>query len=181
MINAKFKAPITLDNHARFVVISNQEHFLHLDDNDRRYTVLESASTWQGTEKFSAMVDQWNNGGAERFLYDAMNHPFRKLGNRLVINTKLKTEAEVQQVASSRSKLKQALVDILLDGQVWTGGISRQWKMDQKFPIVALDLEEAIRSKLSEGRVFVKLHDIIEALKSLVGEIDTKRRKVQST
>ena len=40
MINPKFKAPITVDNCARMVVISNHEHFVHIKPGDRRYTAF---------------------------------------------------------------------------------------------------------------------------------------------
>ena len=50
LINPKFKAPITVDNHSRLVVISNHDHFLHIKPNDRRYTVLESSPAWKRTQ-----------------------------------------------------------------------------------------------------------------------------------
>ncbi len=40
LINPKFKAPITVDNYSRLIVISNHDHFLHIKPGDRRYTVL---------------------------------------------------------------------------------------------------------------------------------------------
>ena len=43
LINPKYKAPITVDNHARLIVVSNHDHFLHIKPGDRRYTVLEFA------------------------------------------------------------------------------------------------------------------------------------------
>ena len=61
LINPKFKAPITIDNFSRLVVISNHDHFLHIKPGDRRYTVLESSPAWQGTEKFQQLLDQWIN------------------------------------------------------------------------------------------------------------------------
>ena len=44
-INPKFKAPITIDNYSRLILISNHNHFLHIKSGDRRYTVLESGGS----------------------------------------------------------------------------------------------------------------------------------------
>ena len=82
LINPKFKAPITVDNYSRLIVISNHDHFLHIKQGDRRYTVLESCPAWKGTNKFEQLVDQWANGGAARFVYDALNHSFRRFDDR---------------------------------------------------------------------------------------------------
>ena len=59
LVNPKFKAPITIDNYSRLIVISNHDHFLHIKQGDRRYAVLESCPVWKGTNKFERLVDQW--------------------------------------------------------------------------------------------------------------------------
>ena len=82
LINPKFKAPITVDNYSRLIVISNHDHFLHIKPGERRYTVLESRPVWKGTNKFDLLLAQWANGGAARFVYDALNHPFRQVDDR---------------------------------------------------------------------------------------------------
>ena len=64
LINPKFKAPITVDNHSRLFVISNHDHFLHIKPNDRRYTVLESTPGLEEDSKFERLLDEWANGGA---------------------------------------------------------------------------------------------------------------------
>ncbi len=104
VINAKFKAPIDIENFSRLVLISNHPHFLHIQPGDRRYTVLELSAAWRGqTAKFEQLVYEWDHGGAARFVYDALNHSFRRLEGsaRLVINTNLKTAAAVRQIALS--------------------------------------------------------------------------------
>ena len=76
-INAKHKAPITVENFARVFLISNDEHFVHLEPGDRRYTVIEVSDAWKNTNKYVALLEQWVNGGAERFAWEATNHEFR--------------------------------------------------------------------------------------------------------
>jgi hypothetical protein len=95
LINPKFKAPITVANFSRLIVVSNHEHFLHIKPGDRRYTVLESSPAWKGTDKFDRLLDQWNTGGAARFVHDALTHEFRRFDDRrtLLINANPKTQA----------------------------------------------------------------------------------------
>ena len=118
VINPKFKSPITIDNYARSVFISNHDHFLHMEFGDRRNVVFHTRPTWRGTTKFAELKTQWESGGAERFMYDALNHQFRQdeRTGRLVVNTKLATEWEADQHAESRSLLKRFLVELLTTG-----------------------------------------------------------------
>ena len=78
-INPKHKAPVTIDNYSRLVVVSNHEHFIHIKPGDRRYVVLELSPTWRGTNKFEQLVEQWNNGGAARFVYELSEHLLSKV------------------------------------------------------------------------------------------------------
>jgi hypothetical protein len=118
LINPKHKAPIPFDNYARAIVVSNQQHFMDIEHDDRRWTVLNSNPAWKGSNKFGAMRDQWNNGGAARFMHDALNYDFRRLVGTscLVISTKMKTEHETVQRAESRSLLDRFLIDLLVRG-----------------------------------------------------------------
>ena len=119
VINPKFKAPVVVDNYARMLIVSNHAHFLHLKPGDRRYVVLEIIASWKGTNKFHQLLEEWANGGAARFVYEAVNHSFRKFDDRqtLVINTNLKTKAAVRQMAHSRSALEKCIVSFLLRGR----------------------------------------------------------------
>ena len=118
MINGKFKAPFKLNNYSRLMIVSNHNHFMHIKPRDRRYTTLKSSDAWKDTTKFAELLDQWRNGGAEKFLHEALNHEFRRFddGGQLMINTNLKTEAGVDQIAHSRTALEKCVVNILLRG-----------------------------------------------------------------
>ena len=149
LINPKFKAPITVDNYSRLIVISNHDHFLHIKPGDRRYTVLESSPAWHGTNKFEQLLDQWANGGAARFVYDALNHSFRRFDDRrrLIINANLKTKAAIRQMAQSRSALEKCIVGFLLRGKfqshktadyhVFVDGVATEklWELDEPLQI----------------------------------------------
>jgi hypothetical protein len=195
LINPKFKAPINVDNFSRLVVVSNHDHFLHIKQGDRRYTVLESSSDWQGTDKFEQLLDQWSNGGAARFLHDALHHSFRRLDNekKLVIATNLKTSAAVRQMALSRSPLEKCMVEFLLHGfQTGKGGSDIfadenghptmwTWKLDQALEITSLDLERFVVSRLADSGHAASgattLHTIIDTLEKYIGETSTVRPK----
>ena len=75
---------------------------------------------WNGTSKFDQLLEQWEQGGAARFVYEALNHRFQRLDgrNRLVINSNLKTEAAVRQMAQSRSALEKCILELLLRGRL---------------------------------------------------------------
>ncbi len=196
LINPKFKAPITVDNYSRLVVISNHDHFLHIKPGDRRYTVLKSSPAWQGTEKFEQLVDQWSNGGAARFVHDALNHSFRRFDDRkrLVINAIIKTPASVRQMALSRSGLEKCIVEFLLAGSLKTGdgypivfnsdGIRSipSWGMDDPLDIKSQDLERIVRSWLDSfdrmaARHEASLHTIIGTLHRYIGATEEARPK----
>ncbi len=198
LINPKFKAPIIVNNYSRLIVISNHDHFLHIKPGDRRYTVLESTSAWQGSNKFEQLIDQWENGGAERFVYEALNHSFRRFDDRqtLVINTNLKTDAAVRQMAQSRSALEKCVVGFILSGAfksakspyydqyVETGTASNivRWKLDEPLDIQSQVFERSVTSWLREFDFMAakhesSLHGIIDTLQRFVGDIEASRPK----
>jgi hypothetical protein len=100
-VNPKGKPAFTADNYARVFITSNHLHFMHLGDYDRRYVVLEASEAWKGQDLlFDAVEEEWKNGGAERFLSEALQHEFRIIPGTatLVINKPFKTtHAELQQ------------------------------------------------------------------------------------
>jgi hypothetical protein len=197
VINAKFRAPITLDNHSRLVVISNHNHFLHIKPGDRRYTVLESTSAWQGTNKFEQLLDQWARGGAARFVYEALNHSFRQIDGRerLVINTNLKTTAACRQMALSRSSLEKCIVAVVLRGDFTSpNGVERfvhsesgmkkfeHWEWGEPLDIRSQDLEQFVRWWVGEfdhsaARHETTLHTIIATLHRYIGVTEELRPK----
>ncbi|MGD9667835.1 MAG: primase-helicase family protein [Hyphomicrobiaceae bacterium] len=196
-INAKFKAPVTLDNYSRLVVISNHDHFLHLQPKDRRYTVLESTSAWSDKTKFEQLVDQWNNGGAARFVHDSLNHEFRKIENssQLVINRKITTETETEQVSHSRSPLDNCIVGFLLWGDITlvkrdtpvlidadTNSVIGPWHLDEKLEVEVQLLKQAVSVWLAStnhkgGTNGLALHAMRETLEKFVGPIERIRSK----
>ena len=110
-INPKGKPHFHIDNYARFFLASNHMHFLNLDKGDERYTVSEASNAWKNTKKFAEALRQWTHeGGAERFLYDALNHPFRTLEHNTsmkVINRPYVTDESVKQRAESRPPCRE--------------------------------------------------------------------------
>jgi len=197
LINPKFKAPITVDNYSRLIVISNHDHFLHLKLGDRRYTVLESSSAWRGTNKFEQLIEQWKNGGAQRFFYDALNHSFRRFDDRqtLVINTNLETKAAVRQMAQSRSALEKCVVGFMLSGGFKSTRnevmildtkngqqIDELWELDKSLDIQSQVLERGFVSWMRDFDVMAarhetSLHAIFDILQKYIGPIAASRPK----
>lgn len=198
VINPKFKAPITVDNHARMIVVSNHEHFMHLKPGDRRYTVLESSPAWNGTKKFEELLRQWNDGGAARFVYDSLNHSFRVFDDRqrLVINSNLRTKAAVRQMAHSRSALEKCIATFLLRGDFTSvkqlgfagdtqdGGSGPLWSLDDKLSIPSLQLQDNVTAWLRDYDLkamhhAATLHTIVRTLEKFVGPTQEARPKVR--
>jgi hypothetical protein len=197
-INPKFKAPITIANYSRLIVISNHDHFLHIKPGDRRYTVLESVPSWHGTNKFEQLLDQWKNGGAGRFVYEALNHSFSRFDDRqtLVINTNLQTKAAVRQMAQSRSALEKCVVGFILSGGFKSARnpdaiifetregeqIGTLWKLDEPLNIRSQVLEQAVASWLRDfdsaaAKHETSLNSIIGTLQKYVGDTELSRPK----
>lgn len=187
LINPKHKAPITLHNYARMVIISNQSHFMDIEHGDRRYTVLNSVPVWKGTTKFEALLDQWNNGGgAARFVYEAMNHSFRHTqpGTQLVINTKVKTQHETKQVAASRLPLEKFLASLVINGSTdkASSDISHveSWSLDKAWEWPTREIHEAVTDYYHEhapsrSAHVPQLHEIYEKLEEFFGECPKMR------
>lgn len=196
LINPKHKAPITLDNFTRLLVISNQPHFLDIETSDRRYTILNSRSKWSET-KFEALLDQWENGGAARFVHDAMNHEFRTLPNsqRLVISRKIETEHGVGQRAESRGPLERFLVSFLLRGDYSAAAdfayrsigpdqkddFPEVWKLDKELTLTGPLIEDSVAQFFqTKARAKVEhvpsLKMILSRMETFYGPIRKQRR-----
>jgi hypothetical protein len=191
-INAKHKAPISVANFARIFLISNEEHFLHLEPGDRRYTVVEVSDAWKSTDKYQQMWDQWVNGGARRFVWEAGNHQFRMIPGTqtLVINKNLSTTHATSQISQSRDPLQQAIVDLLLrgefvsmrDGLPLTIAERFRWRMDEELQIESLQLQAYLRAVLHTStphRVehLTSLRRIVRELERFCGPIEQHKFK----
>lgn len=144
MINPKFKTPIEIQNYSRVVIITNNDHAAQIKAGDRRYSVFETVSAWQNTTKHSQLVDQLANGGAAKFLHDALNAQFRRIENTstLVIQRPLHTPAKIEQIALSRSPLEKFLVHSLITGSFtdqsqWlpSTGLPTAWKATETLEV----------------------------------------------
>lgn len=194
VINPKNKAPITLDNFSRVITVSNSPHFMHIEDRDRRYCVLHTSSGWQGTTNFAAMMDEWENGGAARFLYDAMNHEFRRTEEtgQLAISTKPVTEFEIEQRAESRELVDKFAIEFLLRGNFSVCeirapvsgmdflAVDEVWKLDMPCEITLTALHDAFKVYLQNHAPRKVEHApgmraVLQALEKLCGEIEEKR------
>lgn len=204
LVNPKHKSPITIDNYARMIIISNQRHFMNIEPGDRRYTVLNSVPAWAGTNLFEALIAQWNNGGAARFVFEALNHEFRKLEDResLVISKKIVTDHQVTQQSESREPVEAFVVAFLLRGNFSAADFRAHldlgsqktgsdfssasdciWNFDEPLAIESFQIEDAAAgyfkmrapTKLPHAP---SLKSIIATMEQYYGPTQTKRRSV---
>ncbi len=188
-INEKYKPAYELPNYARLVIISNNEHFAHIKQGDRRYTVVETcdeaAARWKEQGLYEKLIDEWRDGGAERFVYEAMNHEFRTLpdSKRLVIQKPHMTQARDGQIAQSRNVLERTLVEFLLKGSL-DGGPN--WRDTEPTSVPAMDLVDAINAAMKARDMYTsKHHSSMQAVlagldkivKSESFRVDTKQER----
>jgi hypothetical protein len=150
--------------------------------------VLESCPVWNGTNKFERLVDQWANGGAARFVYEALNHSFRRFEDRrcLIINRPRRTEASVRQMAHSRSSLEKCMVAFLLHGEILPGRFQSsqcpRWSLEEPLEVTSKALQSWVAQWLrdydsSAARHETALHLIIDTLERYIGETQISRPK----
>ena len=195
-VNPKHKAPFAVENYSRVFLISNEEHFVHLEHGDRRYTVIQTSDAWKGSDKYDRLLDQWTkSGGAERFVWEAINHEFRMIpGTRtLVINKNFETEYATSQVSQSRDALQQAIVDLLIrgsfismrDGTSLASSQGFYWPLHKETVVQSAQLQShmrAVLSTLAANRVehLTSLKRIITELGKFCGGLEQHRGKQKS-
>lgn len=191
-INAKYKPIAVVDNHARIALVTNNDHAGHVQSHDRRYTVIETNSSWVGTNKFEAFVDQMRNGGVERFFYEAMNHTFRTQegSQRLVIEKPIMTDAKAEQMDLSRSPLDSYIADVIVSGRLTTGLSAShpaydcfpRWDIDDSYPISGASLKALAQSYIEENCRFsrekITVSSVLKRFEKYLGELPVQRRKI---
>ena len=193
-INAKYKSIATIDNHARMVLITNNDHAGYIQAGDRRYTVIETVSAWSGTNKFDALVDQLKNGGAAKFLHDALNHNFRTLEGttQLVIGKALMTKAKAEQISLSRTPLEDYVVHVLMTGDFVPcekNGYTDEgdeldysyWEVDTECSIASSNLvicaERYMSKKMVYSRQKLNPSIVIKRFEKYIGRTEKHRSK----
>jgi hypothetical protein len=136
-INEKHKPAYDIDNYAEMVIISNHDHFMHVKQNDRRYTILEACEDagkrWAEENLYEKLWKEWTHGGAERFVYEALAHKFRIIEGTesiLVIQRNIKTDALADQVSQSRNPLEAVLAKFLMEGKLSPAALYGETKRD---------------------------------------------------
>jgi hypothetical protein len=119
---------ITLENYIRLIIISNDEHVIHADEDERRYFVLETADTYaqrpgepesRATARrqpyFDAISKQMKDeGGAEAMMHDLAKRDLSKFDPRVFPDTPFLA----RQKELSRKPEEQWLWDVV-DTQPW--------------------------------------------------------------
>lgn len=136
MLESKYVNAVEVNNFTRLILSSNDEWIIPSDLDDRRWMVIEVSGKHQNDRPyFSAVREEWDNGGKECFLYFLRNvvakqssfHNFDFTKERLI------TEAHWQQKIQS-NKCAQWWLDVLERGDF-------QYKDDNGI-LQKLDIEE---------------------------------------
>jgi hypothetical protein len=155
-IEAKYKPSYTVNNYAAFALISNHDHFINMHDGDRRYNVLQTndaaALRWRNEGKFEKLREQWNNGGAAKFLHEALNHDYRMLAegsSTYRVQRIMTTHAAQDQINLSRDIVQRAILSLVKNGGAsWRdidgGNVTMDWRLAEPLKISSNDLEKFV-------------------------------------
>ncbi|WP_346221058.1 primase-helicase family protein [Fulvimarina sp. MAC3] len=113
MIEAKGVDPVKLDNHLRLLMTSNSDWVVPAGKDERRFAIFEVAPHCaQRHEYFGELLDEIENGGRERLLYELLQVDLSAVNLRDIP----KTEALFEQKVHSLDPIEAWLFERLQAG-----------------------------------------------------------------
>jgi len=116
-LEAKFRDPITVENRLRIMIASNNNWAVPAGIGDRRWFVLNVASTYAGTGNpgyWKALYAELENGGDAAMLHDLLATDLTGFDPRAIPHTAAKAQQQILSLNGSMSWL----YDILQEGEV---------------------------------------------------------------
>jgi hypothetical protein len=108
--------PITIDNYLRFIITSNQKHFVPVETDERRYFVLSVSDKRQKDRAyFQAIKQELAAGGASALLAELLEFDLAGVELRDVPQT----EALLEQKLQGASSLDRWWLHELETGELW--------------------------------------------------------------
>ena len=126
LVEAKGKDILSVKNHIRLIVASNNSWVVPAGLEERRFFVLDiSDKHMQDHEYFGNLVSQMNNGGREAMLHDLLQYDYSEVDLRRFP----RTEALMDQAVNSMSPVEKFWYDRLREGTLskeddqWNGHV----------------------------------------------------------
>lgn len=114
-IEGKFQNAVRSQSCARLLVTSNSDWIVPAGLDDRRWIVLDVASTCKQNTKYFAAIDrQMMNGGAEAMLHELLNRRY----NEDRLRKPPRTDAKAHQAAQSLKPTERWLLDVVSTGEI---------------------------------------------------------------
>lgn len=109
-IEAKGKDRIRCRNFKHVIFASNDKHPVQIDHDDRRFQVLNVASTYQNNHKFfSDLLGELNNRGREALLYDLLHEDLSGFNPRILPDTSTAFDVKIRGAKSVEQYWYEAL------------------------------------------------------------------------
>jgi hypothetical protein len=121
-LEAKFRDPIMVPNRLRIMVASNNEWAIPTGIGDRRWFVLNVASTYAGTAHrghWTAIYAEIKNGGAAAMLHDLLKMDLSGFDVRAIPPTAAKAQQQILSLHGARSWLHHALQEGAIGSESW--------------------------------------------------------------
>lgn len=113
---AKGRDPIIADNMLKTMIISNHEHFIDVEEGDRRFAVFRvSAEYKQNDEYFKKLYAESGQGGVEAMLHDLLE---MDLGAWHPRDNIPQTDEREKQKIHSFGGVDEFIYDLLVDGEL---------------------------------------------------------------
>ncbi|MGB8028145.1 MAG: primase-helicase family protein [Terracidiphilus sp.] len=102
VVNKKFEPQVVFPNNANYLFLTNHQDAFHLEENDRRFAVIESPNPPCSAEFYDKIFAWLDDGGAAHLFHFLLHRDLNKFNPHAHAP---KTEARENAVAASRSVL----------------------------------------------------------------------------
>jgi hypothetical protein len=121
-LEAKFRDPIMVDNRLRIMVASNEDWVVPTGLGDRRWFIVDVASTFAGTEHpdyWDPIYAEIDNGGKAALFYDLMTMDLTGFNVRAVPHTAAKAQQQAHSLHGTDAWLYHVLQEGRVGSELW--------------------------------------------------------------
>ncbi len=121
-MEAKYHDPVMVENRLRIIVASNNNWVIPAGIGDRRWFVLDVATTYAGQEHssyFDPLYAEIDNGGAAAMLYDLLAMDLGDFNVRAIPHTAAKAQQQVLSLRGPIAWLYHVLQEGAIGSEMW--------------------------------------------------------------
>lgn len=174
----KFKDPLMLPNYAHFILLSNSDQPIVIEETDRRHVVLKASDhraeiTPENTKYFDDIYNELDNGGYAILLYDLLHEPLEGFNPKTIPFTEAKQELREISGTSADRYFGEAL----LEGKWGICSKIGSQKMPWETPLKA-ELYQSYKDYCEENNEREVLSPMLffPTIKNYISQVDLKAR-----